>query len=116
MFVRKDRISPQMHELHEELKQAKVVPLFPISGGKFGDKVPWLRTLPIGTIFIALRKNGFTTSLDEYTILEKKEANEESFSLLRENRREGDKDLSIWDWHDDEVFSNEYKLKKVLDG
>lgn len=88
----------------------------PITGGKISDKEPWLRGLPKGTLFIASRRNGFTTAVDEFRIMEKEEANGETFTLLRENRREGTKDVSAWDWHNDETFSNEYKFKKVLDG
>lgn len=90
--------------------------LFPITGGKTGSKTPWLTDLPKGTLFIAAAKKGFTTCLDEYRIMEKEEANGENFSLLRQNKKEGDKDISDWEWHDDDLFSHEYKLKKVLNG
>ena len=92
-----------------------VVPLFPITGGKTTNREPWLRGLSKGTLFIASSKKSFTTCLDEYRVMEKEEANGETFTLLRQNRRVDNKDASDWEWHDDELFSHENKLKKVLE-
>lgn len=119
MFARKDVISPQMQELQEELNKSNVVPFpdqRPITGGNIQDKEPWLRGLEVRDLFIAQQRKGFTTCLDEYRVMAKEEEKGETFTLLRQNRRRGGKDDSDWEWHGDEEFSNENKLKKVLDG
>ena len=85
------------------------VPFRLSQGDKFGP-TPWLEVLPLGCHFIAQTRKGFQQFLEEYTIKGK----QDGCTLLLQHRRTGNLDQSEWQWVDNEEFSNENDLRKVL--
>lgn len=104
----KTKIDEEMRGL-AEYDAANIVPIRLSQGGKFGPD-NWLADLPLRTHFVAQTRKGWTLWLEEYTIMGK----EKNITLLREDRREGLKDISDWKWTDNEQFSLEYKLRQIL--
>ena len=106
--MNKNPIDAQMRSI-SEYGADNVVQIRLSQGGNFGPD-NWLEKLPVGTNFVAQTRKGWTLWLEEYTIM----GREKNITLLRENRREGTKDISDWKWTDNEQFSMEYKLRQIL--
>jgi hypothetical protein len=113
--MRSKEVSAQMKQFWEDEQELRKNNIVPITGGKITSTEHWLDLLPLECTFICQGRLNFNSFLEEHTIKGRQDTPSGSITLLRENRREGEKDLSYWQWTDTSSFCNEHRLRKVLD-